>query len=209
MRTIDVSMPVRPGMPSFPGDPAVAVEPVRRVDRGDAYNLSTWTFGSHTGTHVDPPLHFVPGGAAADALDLSVLNGPCEVVEVPPGSTGVGRLEVGRVPPGVVRVLFRTANSRRWASAGRFFDDYVAVTPDGAAALVERGVKLVGIDSLSVESDTTGAFPVHHALLGRGVLILEGLLLADVPAGPYDLRCLPLRLAGADGAPCRAVLVAA
>jgi len=206
-RILDVSMPVRPGMPSFPGDPAVVTAPVRRIDRGDPYNLSLWTFGSHTGTHVDPPLHFVPGGLAADALDLSVLNGPCQVVDVGATTKSIGPAEAARVPSGATRVLFRTANSARWAVASDFFDDYVALSPPGAAALASMGVHLVGIDALSIESDPSGKFPVHHALLGRGVLILEGLQLADAAPGAYELRCLPLRLVGGDGAPCRAVLL--
>jgi arylformamidase len=206
VRLLDVSMPIRPGMPSFPGDPAVATAPVKRIDRGDAYNLSTWSLGSHTGTHVDPPIHFVAGGATTDQLDLSVLNGPCRVVDVPATSREVGPAEVAGVPRGTTRVLFRTSNSARWAGAPRFFDDYVAVTDAGAAALLAAGICLVGLDALSVESDPSGRFPVHHRLLGGGALILEGLCLAPAVAGPYDLRCLPLDLVGGDGGPCRAVL---
>ncbi|MCI4357109.1 MAG: cyclase family protein [Thermoplasmata archaeon] len=206
-RPIDVSMAVHPGMPSFPGDPAVVTAPVHRIDRGDPYNLSLWTFGSHTGTHVDPPLHFLPGGLATDALDLGVLNGPCQVVDVEPGTRAIGPAEVAKIPTRTTRVLFRTANSSRWAAGSAFFDDFVALSPSGAVALASTAVRLVGIDALSIESDPTGKFPVHHALLGRGVLILEGLQLAGAPAGSYELRCLPLRLAGGDGAPCRAVLL--
>jgi arylformamidase len=207
MRTIDISLPVHPGMPGFPGDPPVETTPVREIVNGDPYNLSTWKFGSHTGTHVDPPLHFVAGGAGADRLDLNVLNGPCEVVEVDPDRRSIGVSEIARVPPGASRVLFRTSNSARWRRSTAFFEDYVALTDDAAVALLERRTRLVGIDALSVESDPSGAFPVHHRLLRAGVAVLEGLVLADVPAGQYELRCLPLRLVDADGAPCRAVLV--
>jgi arylformamidase len=207
MRTIDISMPVHPGMPAFPGDPEVRTAPVRRIANGDAYNLSTWTLGSHTGTHVDPPLHFVPGAAAADQLDLAVLNGPCHVVEVPSTARTVGPSDVARIPGATSRVLFRTSNSGRWASEERFFEDFVALTPEAASSLLERKVKLVGIDSLSVESDPTGRFPVHHRLLGAGVAILEGIQLAEARPGPYELRCLPLRWVDGDGAPCRAVLL--
>jgi arylformamidase len=208
MRMLDVSMPIAPGMPAFPGDPAVVAKPTRQTARGDPYNLSTWTIGSHVGTHVDPPVHFVPGGTTTDQLDLATLNGPCIVVDVPASQSTVGPSEVAQIPRGTLRVLFRTANSARWAKSDKYFGDYVALAPDAAPALLERGVRLVGIDSLSIESDPTEKFPVHHALLGHGALILEGLLLAEAPPGPYELRCLPLRLVGGDGGPCRAVLLA-
>ncbi|MCI4327811.1 MAG: cyclase family protein [Thermoplasmata archaeon] len=208
MRILDVSMPISAGMPTFPGDPGVTVRPARQLAGGDPYNLSVWSFGSHAGTHVDPPLHFLPGGAPADQLDLAVLNGPCVVVVVDPARPRIGRDDVARVPVGATRVLFRTANSVRWARSEAFFGDYVALAPDAADALLDRGVKLVGIDSLSVESDPAEKYPVHHALLGAGTVILEGLRLDLAEPGPYNLRCLPLRLVGGDGAPCRAVLVA-
>jgi arylformamidase len=207
MRTIDISMPVHTGMPAFPGDPEVSIEGVLRLYRGDPYNLSRWTFGSHAGTHIDPPLHFLPNGAGADAVDLERLNGPCEVVEVPPGVRSVGPDEIARVPRGAERVLFRTANSARWAKEAKFFADYVPLAPETAGPLLARGVRLVGIDSLSIESDPSGRFPLHRALLAAGVVILEGLQLADASPGPYELRCLPLRVMGGDGAPCRAVLL--
>lgn len=208
MRILDVSMPISAGMPTFPGDPGVTVRPARQLARGDPYNLSVWSFGSHAGTHVDPPLHFLADGASADQLDLAVLNGPCVVVGVDPDRPLIGRNEVAQVPAGAMRVLFRTPNSVRWARSNAFFDDFVALAPDAATALLDRGVKLVGIDALSVESDPAETYPVHHALLGAGALILEGLRLDAAEPGRYELRCLPLRLEGGDGGPCRAVLVA-
>ncbi len=206
MDRIDVSMPLFEGMPAFPGDPAFRSRPERRIDRGDPYNLSSLALGSHAGTHVDPPRHFAVGAPGADRLDLEALNGPCRVLSVPEDRTLVGPSEVRSIPPGTARVLLKTANSRRWADRLEFFEDFVGLTVDGAAALRERGARLVGIDSLSVESDPAGNFPVHRDLLGHGVLILEGLLLADVPPGEYRLDCLPLRLRDGDGGPARAVL---
>jgi arylformamidase len=206
MRRIDVSMPLFAGMPAFPGDPEFAARPVRSVDRGDPYSISALSLGSHAGTHVDPPCHFLSGGETVDHLDLSVLNGPCRVVEVPEDHDSVGPAEAASVPVGTTRALFRTRNSARWREHLAFFPDYVGVSEPGARALLERGVRLVGIDSLSVERDATGTFPVHHCLLGGGALILEGLLLADTPAGAYDLECLPLRVRGGDGGPARVVL---
>jgi arylformamidase len=206
MRKFDISLPLFEGMPAFPGDPAFASERVHSIDRGDPYNLSGLRLGTHVGTHVDPPIHFVPNGATIDQIDLDLLNGPCRIVEVPE-ATAIGPSEVDQVPTGTTRVLFRTSNSRRWQGRLQFFPDYVAVDPAGADALVRRGVRLVGIDSLSVERDSTGMFPVHHRLLGSGGLILEGLLLGEVPPGEYELRCLPLRLRGGDGGPARALVM--
>ncbi|HEY6237808.1 MAG TPA: cyclase family protein [Thermoplasmata archaeon] len=206
MRSIDISTPISEGMAVFPGDPPVRVRRTHSVARGDPYNLSSLEMGSHTGTHVDPPSHFLDGGATADELDLSVLNGPCRVVETSGTSTLVGAREVAEIPEVAERVLWKTSNSSRWARGEAFFADYVSLDVGAAEALLARRVRLVGIDALSIESDPTGKYPVHHRLLGAGTLILEGLRLDGVPAGLYELRCLPLRLQGGDGGPARAVL---
>jgi arylformamidase len=199
-------MPLFAGMPAFPGDPEYSARSVRSAALGDPYSLSALSFGSHTGTHVDPPSHFLVGGDTVDRLDLSILNGPCRVVGVPEGRPSIGPEELSAIPRGTSRVLFRTSNSLRWRQKLEFFPEYVALSEPGARALLDRGVRLVGIDSLSVESDPSDRFPVHHLLLGRGALILEGLLLADVPAGEYDLECLPLLIRGGDGGPARVAL---
>jgi arylformamidase len=207
VRRIDVSMPLFAGMPAFPGDPVFGTAPLRRIERGDDYSLSSLSFGSHTGTHIDPPSHFVAGGTTVDAIDLAAVNGPCEVVEVPESSESIGPDELGELRSRSDRLLFRTANSARWAERLRFFRDYVALTLPAAQRIRERRPRLVGIDALSIENDPTGRFPVHRELLGHGILILEGLLLGDAPAGSYRLECLPLRLQGGDGGPARAILV--
>lgn len=208
MRRWDVSMPLFEGTPTFPGDPTFSHRPVRSVDRGDAYSVSALSFGSHAGTHVDPPCHFIAGGASVDQLDLEVLNGPCWVADVPPDVRSVGPKEAAELPAGTSRVLFRTSNSPRWRTKLEFFPDYVAVSEDGARELVRRKVRMVGVDALSVESDPSGRFPVHHLLLGKEILIIEGLMLAEVPPGEYELHCLPLDLKGGDGGPARVVLTA-
>jgi arylformamidase len=208
MRHYDISMPIFPGMPSFPGDPEVAITSLRSVARGDVYNVSAVAMGSHTGTHLDPPSHFYAEGASVDAIDLDLLNGPCEVVDAGPGTRPVGREIVTRLPERTERVLFRTSNSARWANSLEFFSDYVGLLADAAPALVERGVRLVGWDALSIENDPTERYPVHRALLAHGVVILEGILLAEVPPGRYRLKCLPLRLRRGDGGPARALLEA-
>ena len=203
---IDISMPVFAGMPGFPDDPPVLTTRTRVLENGDAYNLSTLTVGTHTGTHIDPPRHFIRDGSAVDAIDLATLNGPCRVLAVEPGVRHIGPAEIRNVPDGTARLLLKTGNSARWLKEPGFFSDYAALTLEGARALLHKGVRLIGIDALSIESGSSGEFPVHHALLGGGVLILEGLLLAEVKAGAYRLTCLPLRLRDGDGAPARALL---
>lgn len=205
MGFIDISMPIRPGMPTFPGDPPVAIETLRDLARGDPYRLCALALGSHAGTHVDAPRHFLDLAPGVDALDPEALWGPCVVVEVPEQHRLVTESDLP-ADRSARRLLFRTANSRRWEREKGFFPDYVALAPAAARRLVERGVRLVGIDSLSIENDSSGRYPVHRTLLSAGVVVLEGLRLATAPAGGYELACLPLRIEGGDGAPARAVL---
>jgi arylformamidase len=191
---IDISIPIGPETPVWPGDPPVLVEPVARVADGDPADVSRLTLGTHTGTHVDPPAHFLPGTATVDALELDVLVGPAVVVAFPIGPIDGAALESAALAGGSTRVLLKTAG------------DTGALTPDGARWLVDRGVRLVGADTLSLEPDSDN-YPVHRILLGAGVVIVEGLVLAAVTPGPYEFVCLPLRIAGGDGAPARAVLI--
>jgi arylformamidase len=207
-RIYDITADIHPGMPSFPGDPPITIRPTHQLSKGDPYNLSDLSFGSHTGTHIDPPSHFLPNGLTADQIDLEGLNGPCRVVHVPDPHHEVSTGDLKGLLHGVSRVLFRTHNSLRWARGEDFFPDYVALAPETAEYLAAAKFRLVGIDSQSIEKDTTNQYPVHHTLLESGCLILEGARLADVPAGDYELRCLPLKLHHGDGAPCRAVLIA-
>ena len=207
MERIDISSPLGPTTPVFPGDPGVTLHRTHDLARGDPYNLSALGMGTHAGTHVDPPVHFLPNGATIDSIDLGTLNGPCRVVEVPPATTSIDASIVANVPAGTERVLFRTSNSVRWSRSEAFFGDFVALEPSAARALVERSVRLVGIDALSIENDPSGRYEVHHTLLGAGVLILEGLRLGEAAAGAYDLVCLPLRIVEGDGGPARALLM--
>jgi arylformamidase len=197
MEIIDISVPLRTGMVTYPGDPEVRLERVKAIADGDPANISKLDLGVHSGTHVDAPLHFIDGAAGTDELPLDVLNGPCEVVAV----TALDESAVGAVPEGAERVLFKTPNSELWAqdTFPQAFERF-----DGAAAraLAERGVRLVGVDYLSV-----GDEDAHHALLGAGVVPVEGLDLRGVEPGSYELHCLPLRLVGSDGAPARAILI--
>jgi arylformamidase len=179
---------------------------VRSIERGDPYRLSALALGSHSGTHLDAPSHFLADGLPVDRADLALLNGPVWVETLSEDVVAIGPPEVDAVPAGTRRVLFASSNSPRFARGESFFPDFVAVTAAGADALVAKGVGLVGVDGLSVESDPTQHFPVHHRLLGAGVWIVEGLRLAGIPGGSYELTCLPLPLTGVDGSPCRAVL---
>jgi arylformamidase len=197
MEIIDISVPIRPGMVTYPGDPEVRLERVDSIADGAAANISRLDFGVHSGTHVDAPVHFIEGAAGAEQLPLDVLNGPCEVVE----ADELDESAVEAVPKGAERVLFKTPNSELWA-LDTFPDEFERLNGAAAKALVERGVRLVGVDFLSV-----GDEEAHHALLGAGVVPIEGLDLRGVEPGSYELHCLPLPLVGSDGAPARAILV--
>lgn len=210
-RIIDVSLGIGPDLPTWPGDPGVEVVPSSRLARGDPANVSELRLGSHTGTHVDPPVHFIDGAASVDALPLEALVGPAVVAELR-GVEAIGpaELEALDLPSGTERLLCRTDNSDRWASAaGRFPEDYVAITPEGAGWIVERGIRLVGVDFLSVERDGPPNFRVHRTLLGAGVIVVEGLDLSAADPGRYTLVCAPLKVVGGDGAPARALLIQA
>ena len=198
---IDISVPVSPNTVSWDNESVPVIERVSSIDAGDGYNLSRLVFGSHTGTHVDAPLHFIDRGGPVDRLPLAALIGPALVVDARDVAEEIGPELVEReLPAGCERVLFSTRNSELWKERG-FRSDFVGVSPSAASLLVERGVRLVGIDYLSV-----GAPETHRELLSHGVILLEGLDLRGVAAGRYRLACLPLRIVGADGAPARAVL---
>jgi arylformamidase len=207
-RLIDVSLPIGPDLLTWPGDPGVRIDPSARLDRGDPANVSELHLGSHTGTHVDAPVHFLEGDVGVDALALDLFFGPAVVADLTAVDViGPAELEHLQIPDDTDRLLCRTSNSELWSRRPvEFPDDYVAVTPDGAAWLVDRGIGLVGVDFLSVEKDGPPAFPVHRALLGGGVVIVEGLDLSGVEPGPYTFVCFPLRIVGGDGSPARAVV---
>ena len=211
---IDISRPIGPDTPVWPGDPPVVVEPVARVRAGDPADVSRLVLGTHTGTHVDPPAHFLPGGVTVDALPLDVLVGPAVVADFTAGGPiDAGALQSLALAAGTSRLLLRTAGGVAPGPTAGF------VTADGARWLVERRMRLVGADTLSIEPAGAGPaeesgeageapeYPVHRILLGAGVVIVEGLDLSATPAGSYELVCLPLRIAGGDGAPARAVLI--
>lgn len=207
---LDASITLRPDMPTYPGEDGPALDSLKAIARGDAADVRRLCMGLHTGTHVDAPGHFIAGAEGVDALPLDALVGPCRVVEVeadPDVSATALRAALGDRPP--ERLLLRTRNSRaRPASWDRadFDEGFAALVPEGARWLVERGVRLVGVDYLSVEPYQAPEPFTHLALLGARVVIVEGLDLRAIPAGRYELFCLPIRLAGADGSPARVLL---
>lgn len=183
---------------------------MKRIAGGDHANASRLACGVHTGTHVDAPFHFIDGARTVESMPLDVLTGPALVVDLPKTEQiDAAELKAARIPPRTQRVLFKTRNSKWWAAGEREFRrDFVAVTADGASWLVDWGVRLVGVDYLSVApfGDST---PTHRILLEAGVVIVEGLNLTEIRRGRYRLTCLPLKLVGSDGAPARAILVQA
>jgi arylformamidase len=196
----DVSVPVRTGMVVYPGDPTVSLTRVQSLAAGDIANISRLELGVHTGTHVDAPLHFFDDARALDELDPNALVGPAQVLEVP-GDGDVHAAAVEGLDQGVERVLFKTRNSEAWGR-DEFYEDFAAIAPDAAERLVAAGVRVVGIDYLSVGGEET-----HRTLLGAGVVAIEGLDLREIAPGIYTLVCLPLKLVGADGAPARVILI--
>lgn len=209
-RILDISLPVGPDMLVWPGDPPVAVEATARIARGDTANVSELRLGSHTGTHVDPPAHFLDGEGTADELPLDALVGDAVVADLTgrAGPVGPDDLDGLQLPAGTARLLIKTDNSALWARRPlEFPDDYVALSAAGARWVVDHGIRLVGTDFLSIEERHAPGHPAHVTLLSARVVILEGLDLSAVAPGAYTLACLPLKLAGGDGAPARAVLV--
>ncbi|HEX2506592.1 MAG TPA: cyclase family protein [Gaiellaceae bacterium] len=203
MELIDVTVPVRPEMPIYEGNPGVRLTRVQTIEEGATSNVSELELGVHTGTHVDAPLHFIEGGEATETLPLEVLIGPAEVVdgtslEGPIDAESLARLEL---PKQAERLILKTRNSELWARSD-FTRDFSRLTADGARLLIGRGARLVALDYLSI-----GDADAHRVLLGSGVVALEGLDLRAVEPGAYELVCLPLRLVGSDGAPARVVLM--
>jgi len=205
MRLIDVTVPLDENLPTYPHNTPFSIEPIKRMSRGDGSNLSTLHLGAHSGTHVDAPRHFFDAGPGAEALPLDLLIGRARVVEVR-SRQGISAEDLaGFNLSEDLRLLIKTPNSRLWGSK-EFHSDYVGVTESGARHLVDHGVKVVGVDYLSVEVFEAPGKPAHHVLLGAGTIVIEGLNLRDVDPGVYDMFCLPLRVVGCDGAPARVVL---
>lgn len=199
----DVSVPIRPGMPIYHDNPGFSIELDSAIAEGEVANVSKLTMGAHTGTHIDGPSHFYDGGPGTDSLSLDAMIGPARVVALPdaaPGAITAEMLVAAGVTDPIERLLLKTPNSELWAR-DEFTRDFARLDGSAAEHLLTLGIRLVGIDYLSI-----GDPDAHRALLGAGVVALEGLDLRGIDPGPYELICLPLRLIGSDGCPARALI---
>ena len=204
----DVSVPVRDGGLVYPGNPPIHIELQQAIARGAGANVSLIEFGSHTGTHVDAARHFFDDGSGVDEIPLDVLMGRATVLEFGDDVRAVTRADLQKHElTGVERLLLKTRNSGYLTQDPAFHQDYTYLAPDGAEHLVALGVKLVGTDYLSIEQFHSGHHRTHLTLLGAGIVIVEGLNLDRIAPGQYEFCCLPLRVAGCDGGPARAVLI--
>jgi len=203
MEILDVSIPIRTRMPIYPANAGVALRRIDAIADGAVANVSAVDLGAHTGTHVDAPNHFLDGAGGVDTVALAPLIGPAVVVDATAVDKTLDAAAVAAagVPAGAERVLFKTRNSQLWEQ-DEFSEDFVSFDASGARALLDAGVRLVGIDYLSI-----GDPGAHRALLGADVAVVEGLDLRAAEPGPYQLVCLPLKLVGSDGGPARAVLL--
>ena len=208
MRTYDITLTITPDMIVWPGDPQVDMQRLSSISAGDNANVTQISMSCHTGTHVDAPDHFMNNGKTIESLTLDLLLGRAYVLHLPNVNLITASVLIDAdIPPRTRRLLFKTRNSDFWASGNKEFQtDFVALSVDAAEWLVDRNVKVVGIDYLSIAPFKQGK-PVHTILLEAGVVVIEGLDLSKVSQGRYTLTCLPLKLGGAEGAPSRAILV--
>jgi arylformamidase len=204
-KIIDVTIPLSAQVPVYPGDTRFVLETTDRIETGGSSNMSRITMSSHAGTHVDAPYHFLADGATVDQLPLEILMGKARVVQV----AAVSSIERSNLESlGLhddIRLLIKTRNSGMLRQPD-FQSDFVSLSPAGAAYLAQAGIKLVGLDYLSIDPCPSADHPAHHALLEAGVVVVEGLDLSRVEPGEYDMVCLPLRIEGGDGSPARVVL---
>jgi arylformamidase len=210
MTIYDISVPLSAATPTYPGDPTIEIKSWLELERGDAANVSLLHFGAHSGTHIDAPAHFIAGGSKVETVPLESLMGEAMIVEVPIEMMAIDAdFVTNHCNQASERILFKTRNSSFWNNPeDGFRTDYTYLEPQAARRLTELGIRLVGLDYLSVEQFKSESFETHRILLSSGVVILEGVDLRNVPTGRYELVCLPLRIAGGsgDGAPARAVL---
>jgi arylformamidase len=210
MKIFDISVPIHPQLPVWPGDPQVVLERYRRLSKGDSSNDSRLACSVHCGTHVDAPAHFIENGATVEQLPLDILVGPATVIEFPEiDMITPDLLETHRPDSQTERLLLKTKNSDLWSDPDHEFNpNFVALSAESARWVVNSRIKLIGIDYLSIQMFKDTEPLTHRILLEAGVIILEGLNLQVVNPGTYQLICLPLKLSGRDGAPARAILIA-
>lgn len=203
---IDISVPLYTGMVHWPDNPPVEIERAMDMNKGAVCNVSKLSMGAHTGTHMDAPLHFFNDGRSIDTMPLSATLGRARVIEIrdtesiKPDELKPHNIQLGE------RILFKTINSTHYWSRDEFVKDFVYISHEAAQFLAKAGIQTVGVDYLSVGGYSKDGPETHHALLGAGIWIIEGLNLANVRAGSYDLICLPIKMKGSEGAPARAIL---
>ena len=205
MKLIDISVPIDSNLATYPGNTPFSLEAIKRRANGDSSNVSTLHMSVHSGTHVDAPRHFFDEGGGVESLPLEMLCGRARVVELTTRRSVTAEDLAGFDLREDVRLLLKTHNSRFWGTP-EFHQDFIGVTEGAARFLVDRGVKVLGVDYLSVEQYKTPGAPAHHVLLGAGTIVIEGLNLRDVEPGTFEMFCLPLAVVGADGAPARVIL---
>ena len=205
MKLLDVTVPLDAALASYPGNTPYSLEPIKRIAHGASCNVSTLHMSAHSGTHVDAPRHFFDDGPGAEGLPLEMLCGRARVIELTTRKAITADDLAQRDLSEDARVLIKTHNSRLWGTP-EFQRDFIGVAESGAKYLVEHGIKVVGVDYLSVDAFKAPGDPAHHVLLGGGTIVIEGLNLRDIEPGVYELLCLPLLAVGSDGAPARVVL---
>ncbi len=203
---VDVSVGLRDGMVHWPGNPQVKIERTQDMERGDHCNVSTLSMGSHTGTHIDAPVHFLKGGVGIDRMPFLATNGRARIIEIKNRSV----IEPQELVPHRIRrgerILFKTVNSERCWKLKRFVKDFVYLSTEAGQFLVRRGIRTVGVDYLSVGGYRKNGKEIHRVLLEAGIWIIEGLDLSRVGPGRFNLACLPVKILNGDGAPARAML---
>jgi arylformamidase len=206
MKIHDVTVAISNDLPVYPGDPPIQIERTLSLEKGDIARVSRLSISTHIGTHIDPPYHFIKDGVSLDKAPLEVFIGPARVIDAGDATSIDAALLSSFDLDGASRVLFKTRNSRFWSETKEFQQDFVYLETDAAEALVARGVKLVGIDYLSIEKFDFEKPTTHWTLLGNDVYIVEGLDLSAIAPGDYELICLPLKIKDGDGGPARVVL---
>lgn len=209
MKIIDISLPLHPDIPTWPGCSGFILNRYKRLELGDDCNSSRYDCDIHTGTHVDAPFHFLQNGATVEQLPLEIFIGPARLAHLPDvHSITAHDLESLNLTSDINRLLLRTHNSEFWVSGSKEFrEDYVSIAPDGARWLANQGIRLIGIDYLSIGGFKNNGAITHKILLDEKIIIVEGLNLHGVEPGNYELICLPMKIEGAEGAPARAVLI--
>ncbi len=203
-RLWDISQPIRPGLPTWPGDTRYAAERTWAIEPGCPVNVSRITLSTHTGAHADAPFHYDPAGRTAEALDIGRYLGPCRLIDARHAKGRVTEADIagslGDLPPRVLLRTFDRFPAEEWVS------DFTAISPELVDRLADLGVILIGLDSPSVDPEDSKDLLAHNAIRRRDLSILEGLVLDDPPPGDYELIALPLPLVGLDASPVRAVL---